>query len=91
MVQVNRFKDGSRRIDKVAELLPTLDDHGHYQIRDLYRFKVYRTETVGNRQRLVGALEPTGLLPTFFDEAQARGHPLYAVDFQPDDEDTARH
>lgn len=91
VVQVNRFKDGSRRVDQIAELLPSLDEHGHYQVNVLYRFKVYRTELVKKVQRIVGALEPTGNLPTFFDEAQARGYPLYKADFVHDEESTARH
>ena len=91
VVQVNRFKDGSRRVDQIAELLPSLDEHGHYQVNVLYRFKVYRTERVNKVQRIIGDLEPVGNLPSFFDEASARGYPLYKTDFVPEDEQTARH
>ncbi len=92
VVQVNRFKDGSRRVSQVAELLPSLDEHGHYEMNVLYRFQVHRTELVNKVQRIVGELEPTGHLPSFFDEASARGYPLYEVDFEvADDEQTARH
>jgi len=91
VVQVNRFKDGSRRVDQIAELLPSLDEHGHYQVNVLYRFKVYRTELVNKVQRIVGELEPTGNLPSFFEEASARGYPLFAADFLVEDEATARH
>lgn len=91
VVQVNRFKDGSRRIDQIAELLPSLDEHGHYQVNVLYRFKVYRTELVNKVQRIIGELEPTGNLPSFFEEAGARGYPLYQADFAVEDEQTARH
>jgi pilus assembly protein CpaF len=91
VVQVNRFKDGSRRVDQIAELLPSLDEHGHYQVNVLYRFKVYRTELVNKVQRIIGELEPTGNLPSFFEEASARGYPLYQADFAVEDEQTARH
>jgi pilus assembly protein CpaF len=91
IVQVNRFKDGSRRVDQIAEVLPTLDDHGNYQMNVLYRFKVYRIEEAEAHKRIVGALEPTGNLPSFFEEAAARGYPLYKADFVLDDEETARH
>ncbi len=91
VVQVSRFKDGTRRIDQIAELLPNLDEHGHYQLNILYRFRVHRTEMVGQQPRIFGGLEPTGVLPSFFEEARARGYPLFEQDFVKDYEATAQN
>jgi pilus assembly protein CpaF len=78
VVQASRFRDGSRKIAQIAEILPQLDEHGEYQVRYLYRFKHHGAEEDGT---ILGALEPTGLLPTFFEDANDQGFGLTPEDF----------
>ena len=78
VVQASRFRDGSRKLKQIAEILPQLDKHGEYQVRYLYRFKHQGQEDDGT---VLGALEPTGLLPTFFEDANDQGFNLTPEDF----------
>ena len=78
VVQASRFRDGSRKLKQIAEILPQLDKHGEYQVRYLYRFKHEGREDDGT---VLGALQPTGLLPTFFEDANDQGFNLTPEDF----------
>ena len=78
VVQASRFRDGSRKLKQIAEILPQLDKHGEYQVRYLYRFKHEGREEDGT---VLGALQPTGLLPTFFEDANDQGFNLTPEDF----------
>ena len=75
IVQIARFPDGSRRITHITEVLE-LDKDGHYQIRDLFLFRMVGKDADGNVQ---GSLEPTGLLPTFSEAMVVAGYPLPGV------------
>jgi hypothetical protein len=48
-----------------------LDEKGNYQFQDLYRFEARGTDADG---RLLGELQPTGVVPTFADEAAQMGY-----------------
>ena len=71
VVQIARFLDGSRKIRAISECLG-LDDKGNYRFQDLYRF-----EARGTRRRTAGCMGemlPTGVVPTFADEAAQMGY-----------------
>ncbi len=78
VVQASRFRDGSRKIKQIAEILPALDARGDYQVRYLYRYKHAGRADDGT---VLGRLEPTGLLPTFFEDANDQGFGLTPEDF----------
>ncbi len=56
--------DGGRRVTSISEI-DGLTPSGDYNIRDLFRFEA---EGRDDNRRLLGALRPTGQLPTFADE-----------------------
>ena len=70
VVQISRFLDGSRKIRAISECLG-LDEAGNYRFQDLYRFEARGTDAAG---RLLGQLVPTGVVPTFSDEAAQMGY-----------------
>ena len=57
---------------------PRLDEHGSYRVRYLYR---YRTHGISPEGQIQGRLEPTGLLPSFFEEAKDQGLDISPRDF----------
>lgn len=68
VLQIARYRDGSRRVQAISEVLG-LDEDNVYQFRDLYQF-----HTRGfSEGRIVGQLEPTGESPTFAAEPFALG------------------
>lgn len=70
IVQVSRLRDGSRRITHISEV-GDLSEEGHYQVKDLFG---YRIERVDENGRMVGAHVATGELPSFLGEAKAQGY-----------------
>jgi len=70
VVQISRFLDGSRKLRAISECLG-LDDKGNYRFQDLYRFEARGTDADG---RLLGETQPTGVTPTFADEAVQMGY-----------------
>ena len=69
VVQISRFGDGSRRITHISEVLD-LDNDGKYQLRDLFLFRSKGKDADG---KILGNLEPTGLLPTFAEQIKVAG------------------
>ena len=70
IVQIGRFLDGSRKLRAITECLG-LDDKGNYRFQDLYRFEA---EGLNAEGRLMGELKPTGVIPTFHEEAGQMGY-----------------
>jgi pilus assembly protein CpaF len=70
VVQIARFLDGSRKLRAISECLG-LDEKGNYRFQDLYRFEARGLDANG---RLQGELLPTGIVPTFSDEAAQMGY-----------------
>jgi pilus assembly protein CpaF len=68
IVQVQRFRDGSRRIAKVTELMGLQQDV--YTLQDLF---VYEETGVDKQGRDVGRHRPTGSVPAFREAVEARG------------------
>jgi pilus assembly protein CpaF len=70
VVQISRFLDGSRKIRAISECRG-LDDRGNYLFHDLYRFEARGLDPEG---RLLGELLPTGMQPSFAEEAAQMGY-----------------
>jgi len=89
VVQISRLRDGSRRIEQIAELHPGLGPDGDYRLTTLFRF-----EGIGEQKgKILGELVPTGSMPSFAEEAEGRGVPMdpYWFGIEDDDERTAPH
>ena len=57
------------RLSRFSEVLPLSEDD-RYRLRDLFLFK---TEGIGEDGVILGALHPTGLLPTFTEQVKMAG------------------
>ncbi len=75
IVQTSRMNDGSRKITHVAECIG-LSANGGYELRMLYEFK--QTGVDAKTGKVLGALQPTGIKPSFVDEIHGRGLELPA-------------
>jgi pilus assembly protein CpaF len=64
VVQTSRFRDGSRKISHITEILD-LDDEGRYHLQDLFRF---RSEGTDENGRVKGKLVTCGNTPTFYEQ-----------------------
>jgi pilus assembly protein CpaF len=64
IVQIARFADGSRRVQRITECLG-LGENNEYQLRELYRFQAAGRDQDGN---LLGSLVATGANPSFAAE-----------------------
>lgn len=73
VVQQNRLRDGSRRIVGIYEA-EKIGEQGEYVMRPLFQFVHEGIEPVTGK--VLGSLRPTGLLPTFADDIEARGFQL---------------
>jgi pilus assembly protein CpaF len=74
MIHIERMHDGARRIVAITEVQRMESDV--ITLQDLF---TYQVEAVGQTQQVVGALKPTGLLPTFLDRFERRGVELPAA------------
>ncbi|GMV92578.1 MAG: hypothetical protein AMXMBFR82_23560 [Candidatus Hydrogenedentota bacterium] len=70
IVQISRFRDGSRRLVEIAEVLD-LDPQGNYQTRPMYVFELEGRPT---KSKVEGVMRWTGNLPTFAEELRALGY-----------------
>jgi pilus assembly protein CpaF len=70
VVQLGRFHDGSRRILEIAEVNGLRDD-GRYDVRSIYTFSFLGKGPDG---RVVGALERSGEMPSFWSEVSQKGY-----------------
>ncbi len=71
IVQIARFSDGRRRITHITEITGREGDM--IATQDLF---VFRRETMAEDGKIVGELEPTGIVPTFAEEFANRGMKL---------------
>lgn len=72
VVQATRFHDGSRKVSHISEVL-SLGEDGNYHVADIFRFN--KTGT-GEGGRILGSLEPTGTVPTFWKELETSGQKI---------------
>lgn len=69
IVQAKRFRDGSRKLSHISEVLGC-DDHGNYKTQDIFKFIQTAKLPDGTIQ---GCMQPMGNLPTFYDEFEVNG------------------
>jgi pilus assembly protein CpaF len=70
VVQISRFRDGSRRVQAISEVRG-LDESNGYKIQDLYVFKSAGLDEQG---RVQGELLSTGVKPSFHAEPFQMGY-----------------
>ncbi|MDR3606033.1 MAG: CpaF family protein [Oligoflexia bacterium] len=70
VIQAKRYSDGSRKISHISQTLG-VDEHGNYRCQDLFRF-VQKGKTAEGK--VLGAMEPCGVLPTFMPEIEVNGY-----------------
>ncbi len=69
VVQASRYKDGSRKLANIAEVLPLKPD-GTYATQDIFRFEYAGTD---DQNRVQGQVLWTGQVPGWLDEIEAHG------------------
>lgn len=69
VVQANRLRDGTRRITHISELTG-LDESGNYLLNDLFVLEILSAKANGE---LEVRFSPTGIRPSFMDEAARSG------------------
>lgn len=69
VIQIERFRDGSRRIRTISECLG-LDTNQNYKFLDIFRF---HSEGLDDQGRLQGELRWTGERPSFVNEPRELG------------------
>ena len=72
VVQAKRMHDGSRKLSHISEVLG-VDEHGNYKVQDLFKF-MQKGKTADGK--ILGEMEPCGVLPTFMQEIEVNGHHL---------------
>ena len=68
IVHESRFKDGSRRITYITEVIGMEGDA--IQLQDIFLFK---QTGVDSSDKVLGELKPTGIIPTFVEELVSQG------------------
>jgi len=74
IIHLARFADGSRRILNVSEVVGM--EEGTITMQDIFTFE---TRSIGEDGRIVGELEPSGIVPTFADRFTKAGVPLESI------------
>jgi pilus assembly protein CpaF len=78
IVHEARFSDGTRKISRITEIVGLEGDQ--ITMQDIFQ---YRQTGVGPAGRVVGRFEPTGSVPTFVEEIDARGMTVDRTMFDP--------
>ena len=68
VIQLARFSDGQRRVTHITEITGREGDT--ITTQDLF---VFRQQQVTEDLKIIGTLEPTGIVPTFIDEFKKSG------------------
>jgi len=71
VVQQSRLADGSRKITHISEITGMEGDV--VQLSDIF---VYKQEGFDEKGKVIGAFEPTGQIPHFYESLRARGIPV---------------
>lgn len=79
VVQCKRYHDGSRRVSHISEVIG-LDSLGDYKVRDIFRFE---QTSRGPDGEIIGAMQPCGYLPSFFQEIVTNRLPFPKSKFKP--------
>ncbi|MBY0370474.1 CpaF family protein [bacterium] len=78
VIQLSRIADGSRKVTYISEGLG-MDLQGNYQINDIYTYEQTGRTPDG---KILGALNPTGNLPSFMREIEVNHLPFPKEMFQ---------
>ncbi|HJN76346.1 MAG TPA: ATPase, T2SS/T4P/T4SS family [Myxococcota bacterium] len=78
VVQCTRLRDGTRRISSIAEVGDNVDQHGNYGVTELFALKAGGLDAFG---KIIGRLHGKGILPSFYEDAIARGWVIKKVAF----------
>lgn len=70
VVQAKRFADGSRKISHISEVMG-VDEHGRYEVNDLFRFEQKGRSKDG---KVLGQMEACGILPSFMHDIEINGY-----------------
>ena len=68
IIQLARLRDGSRKVTHITEI--TGMEGQTITLQDIF---VFRTEGMDRDGRVIGALMPTGIRPTFMDRLEQQG------------------
>jgi len=79
VIATARLYDGSRKIMEISEVLG-VDDHGRYMTKDIFRF-VQKGRTAEGT--IIGEMQPTGYVPTFYEEIERNNIPFPKSKFDP--------
>jgi pilus assembly protein CpaF len=71
VIQLSRFSDGSRRVTHVTELVGMEQDV--ISMQDIFLFRRYGMD---ENDKVIGALEPTGIRPNSAEKLEIFGYPL---------------
>ncbi len=71
IVHLDRFKDGSRKITSVTEIVGMESDT--ITLQDIF---VYEQTGVDEHGRILGRHRPTGIVPNFITKLEQAGHPI---------------
>jgi len=81
ILQLTRFSDGTRRVSKVTEVCGMEGDK--ITMQDLWDFKQVG---IDENKKVLGRVKPTGAVPTFMEEFDARGIYIDKTMFNPDNQ-----
>ena len=79
VVQIKRLNDGSRKITNISEVVPDIDEHGRYSLRDIYAFIQTGRAPDG---KILGEHVPMGVIPSFMDEIELNRLPFPRESFE---------
>ncbi|MFA6715895.1 MAG: ATPase, T2SS/T4P/T4SS family, partial [Victivallaceae bacterium] len=81
IVQVNRERDGSRKVTNISEITKMEGDV--ITLQDIF---VFRNDGWDDNDRIIGKFVPTNTIPTFIDDIKRAKIPLDIAIFSNDDE-----
>jgi len=70
IVQTNRFSDGTRKIEKISEVLDCDPVTGEIKVEDIFSFI---QEGIDEKGKVIGKFTATGYIPTFINQIRAHG------------------
>ena len=74
VVQLSRFADGSRRVTGVSEVVGM--EESTVTMQEMFAFEI---QSIHEDGRIVGKLEPTGIMPTFAERFTKAGMPMESI------------
>lgn len=72
VVHTARLSDGSRKVIQITELAG-MKDEMHIDLKDVF---VFKQTALGEGGKVIGSFQPTGYIPSFYEEIKIKGIPL---------------